>query len=539
MSGNFSQAPGVALTAAQTKGYVGVHIEQGVPVLDRDLNLLGDLITATVQQVVQRHIGDGTAGKGDLAITSNGNTNDFAIAAGSYLVGGAEVTLAASTTYLTQAVPASVGALPALTTPVATQPNPRLDTVYVDLWVDEIDDSIDPTLGNPSDVGLRTSTRSKSQVVVRVAENAAAPPTPPAGHTFSPLAQLSRPTGAASPGSGTPGSNTITDRRQTGLSFALLAKRMSDIQTVLSPAVVAVAPSHALPGQANPLVITGRNLDLGAMTVMIGATQGVVDTTQTGPTQLVVAVPATTPPGTWPLTVTGLIGSTTAATPIVIDTPPPPPKFAASNATPGQIVPQHAPAGVTPAAQLTLNGSHFLGVNRVTFNATPPVYAVLGGDLLSVTDSVITLRVPAQLATSVGATMTLTVSVDGSTTLQDTTDVLFTVDSLPIPTPAFGPTGSQITTTPASNPVTQTHGGQVTLNGTNFGTSSATTTVRFIGTNTVAAATTDFVSVDQTTIVVKVPTALTVGAAPNNKCRIVVIVQGIQSLPSNDSLTIV
>jgi hypothetical protein len=535
MSGNFSQAPADALTAALAKGYLGVHIEQGVPVLDRNLNLLGDLIAAQLRQIVQRYIGDGAAGSSDFAITSSGVANDFAVAAGSYLVGGVTVTLAANTTYSTQTAPASAQpAPPPLTTPAAAQPNPRLDAVYLDLWIDEIDDSIDPDLANPGDVGLRTSTRTKPQFVVRVAENAAAPPAAPAGHSYAPLAQLSRPTGVATPGTGAPANNTITDQRQTGLSFALLARRMADIETVLNPVVVAVAPSHALPGQSNPLVITGRNLDLGAVTVMIGSIAGVVDPTQTTATSLTVAVPASTPPGTWPLTVTSLIGSTTAATLITIDPPPPPPAFVAANASPGQIVPAHAATG----AQITLNGSHFLGVNRVTFNVDPPVYAASGGDLLSVADTVITLHVPALLAGLVGATMTLSVSVDGSTSLQATSDILFTVDSQPIPTPAFGPTGSQIATTPATNPVTQSHGGQVTLNGTNFGTSTATTAVHFIGSNNAAAAATDFVSITPTTIVVKVPAALTVAAAPNNKCKVAVIVQNIQAL-SNDSLTIV
>ena len=37
--GNFSQAPADVLAAALAKNYVSVLVEQGVPVLDRDLNL--------------------------------------------------------------------------------------------------------------------------------------------------------------------------------------------------------------------------------------------------------------------------------------------------------------------------------------------------------------------------------------------------------------------------------------------------------------------------------------------------------------------
>ena len=49
------------LVASQGKGYVGLHIEQGVPLLDRDLNLLHDLVAASVRSVITRYIGNGIA----------------------------------------------------------------------------------------------------------------------------------------------------------------------------------------------------------------------------------------------------------------------------------------------------------------------------------------------------------------------------------------------------------------------------------------------------------------------------------------------
>jgi hypothetical protein len=106
----------------------------------------------------------------------------------------------------------------------------------------------------------------------------------------------------------------------------------------------------------------------------------------------------------------------------------------------------------------------------------------------------------------------------------------FTVDA-PAPPPSFGPVGSQF------SPQTQIHGGQITLAGNNFGTSAATTQVSFTGTNMVPALASDIVSVSQTQIVVKVPAALTVAAAPNNTATITVIVNG-QSITSNDKLKV-
>jgi hypothetical protein len=37
---DFSRAPSDTLAAGQQRGHLGVHIEQGVPLLDRELNLL-------------------------------------------------------------------------------------------------------------------------------------------------------------------------------------------------------------------------------------------------------------------------------------------------------------------------------------------------------------------------------------------------------------------------------------------------------------------------------------------------------------------
>src|SRR5205085_7300647 len=108
--------------------------------------------------------------------------------------------------------------LPALTPRAASQPDPRIDTVYLDAWVEEIDETGDVDLANGTDVGMRTSTRSKVQFVVRVAENAAATPnSPPTGHIFVPLAQISRPSS---------GGPSIIDKRLTQLSFAQAALRL-------------------------------------------------------------------------------------------------------------------------------------------------------------------------------------------------------------------------------------------------------------------------------------------------------------------------
>src|ERR1039458_6358120 len=56
---DYSTSPQEVLLANQQKGYVGLHIEQGVPLLDRDLNLLHDLISATIRSLIANYVGNG------------------------------------------------------------------------------------------------------------------------------------------------------------------------------------------------------------------------------------------------------------------------------------------------------------------------------------------------------------------------------------------------------------------------------------------------------------------------------------------------
>jgi hypothetical protein len=511
--GNFSQAPGDALAAAIARNYISVHVEQGVPVLDRDLNLLGDVIAAKMRNIVQRHIGSGIADTADFAIQANGNPNDFAVVAGTCLVNGVEITLAANTTYMTQVVPLTASPappLPPLTTPAAA----RLDTVYLDSWLDEIDDSPtpagDPTLGNSTDVGIRTSTRTTVSFCVRVLENAPSPsalPAAPTGHVYYALAQLSRQSGVAVL---TPAQ--ITDVRQKSLSMPVLEARIRTLEGLLAPTITSYSPEHVIAGQAFPITIVGNNFLVGTTQVLLGTSPGTIIGATSTNTSLVVHVPVSATPGTWQVAVQNSVGLAVATDPLLIDPPPPSPKFAAPN---NQFTPTHA----APGATITLNGTDFLGVNRVTFNTATPVSALPGGDLLNVTATAIKVNVPAVL--QVGQTCTIFVGIDGAPTMNATSGDLFTVDpAVPPPAPpAFG----EVPFTPQ----TQTHGNPVTLNGTNFGTSTTTTQVQFTGTNTVTAAATDMVSVSPTQIVVKVPAGLTVATSPNNTATITVIVNGL------------
>jgi hypothetical protein len=182
--GNFSKSPGTVLAANQTKGYVGIHIEQGVPVLDRDLNLMHDFLAAAVRSLLAKYIGDGVIGSGFLIQTLSPAANNFKINAGTALVGGIEATFPAAINYSDQA------GLPPLNGSGLTA---RQDVVFLDVSLSEVDGSVDPDLTNSDDVGVQTSVRDKLNRVVRVAENTTAVPAPAAGHFHLALARISRP----------------------------------------------------------------------------------------------------------------------------------------------------------------------------------------------------------------------------------------------------------------------------------------------------------------------------------------------------------
>lgn len=237
--GNFSTDPLQELERSRAQGYVGVRIEQGVPVLDRDLNLLGDLVASTVREILEAHLGSGIAGRGDaFAVRALPADNDLRICGGgACLVGGIQVEIGADLDYGAQP-----GA-PALTTPGAD----REDAVYLDVWVDEVDAEGDAALANGADVGMETSVRLRPAWRVRVAEDARGAPAPARGHAHCLLARLERPAGEA-----VIGPEAIVDLRRTGLNLADVVRRLERIEAVLA------APLPQTPARDRLQLVEGR-----------------------------------------------------------------------------------------------------------------------------------------------------------------------------------------------------------------------------------------------------------------------------------------
>lgn len=211
--GNFSRH-----TFDKLKHYVGVRLQQGVPILDADWNEQEDVRRFELQAFLKWFVGNGVPrGDDGFHVMEADAGNDFAIEQGRCLVEGWDVANDRGESYASQRLFGNdalarawgVAPLPALTTPAAA----RTDRVYLDVWEREVGAAEDPALVNPA-IGIETSVRLKREWVVRVAEGAAALPAAPAGHVFYEIAALDRPAGAAKIARG-----QIRDLRRTGLTI--------------------------------------------------------------------------------------------------------------------------------------------------------------------------------------------------------------------------------------------------------------------------------------------------------------------------------
>lgn len=393
--GNFSKQPLQALLENLGKGYIGLHVEQGVPVLDRDLNLLNDLVQAMVRQIVSRYIGDGVAaGVEGFAVQAIPANNDFRITAGGAgggycLVGGIEVFLGANMNYGDQTD------LPALSTPGPTQPDPRVDRVYLDVWIEEVDGAADADLLNPDDVGIQTSVRERPAWRVRVAEGLPVPEPLP-GHAHYPIARLTRPRNEAEIRT-----EMITDDRRTIRSLAEVESRLALLETLIVLPAFEPPPNEFAPnlgGAGTNVTLSGRNFNIGTPRVFFGTTEAALAGTPTA-TTIVTTVPTG---GSGPVKITVITDGGSAVTLddfLVLPSAPPadPPVF---EAPPDEFAPNLGGAGTA----VTLLGDHFdVPGLQVFFGA---VGATIDSVNTAVSPMAIVARVPAGVSGPVNIRIT-------------------------------------------------------------------------------------------------------------------------------------
>lgn len=219
--GNFSRD-----TFDKLKHYVGVRLQQGVPLVDADWNEQEDIRKHELRTFLKWFVGDGVPKNNDgfHILMAAWQDNDFIIKGGTpgdpgrCLVDGWDVVNENDMRYSEQALyndstlaaAWGVSALPPISPPSSAN---RVDLVYLDVWERMVGAPEDPDLVHP-DIALETCVRLKREWVVRVGEGQNTLPPAPAGHVFYPLAVLSR-----VPGKNTIEQSDLTDFRKTGLGL--------------------------------------------------------------------------------------------------------------------------------------------------------------------------------------------------------------------------------------------------------------------------------------------------------------------------------
>lgn len=233
--GNFSRN-----TFDRLKHYVGVRLQQGVPLIDADWNEQEDIKKFELQAFLKWFAGNGVpiGNDGFQIVAAASTTNDFDISggdgtaegAGRCIVEGWDVMIESDMRFSNQALYNNaslagqwgVDPIAPLTTPAAD----RQDTVYLDVWEREVDSSEDSDLINPA-IGLETCVRIKREWAVRVAEGSLVLPAPASGHFFYAIATIQRPGG-----NNTISAPHIVDLRAIGVNLSDLAKEIQDARGI-------------------------------------------------------------------------------------------------------------------------------------------------------------------------------------------------------------------------------------------------------------------------------------------------------------------
>jgi hypothetical protein len=215
--GNFSRD-----TFDKMKHYVGVRLQQGVPIVDADWNEMEDIRKYELQAFLKWFVGDGVPQGNDGFHIVAVPVNDFIIKAGRCLVDGWDVINDDRLRYTTQRLYkyprlARVWKVPPLE---ELEPPPegtdRTDLVYLDAWEREVDSEGDYEHLVHPDIGIETCVRLKREWVVRVREGTSVPapgdPDYRTGHRYYALATITRENG-----DGTIHAGDITDLRERRL----------------------------------------------------------------------------------------------------------------------------------------------------------------------------------------------------------------------------------------------------------------------------------------------------------------------------------
>lgn len=185
--GNFSRKPEDRLKDALAKHYVGVRLQQGVPLLDADWNEMDGIRKAAHEALGTRFIGNGVpSGSDGFRVFAIAEDNNIGIRKGDLLVDGRMISCDSDTTYALQP---NAKLTDTLTTPA----DDTSFVAYLDAWEREVDSDEDKELVDDR-IGIETCLRAKQEWAVRVAKGSGVTdvPKPLSGHVHYPLALLLR-----------------------------------------------------------------------------------------------------------------------------------------------------------------------------------------------------------------------------------------------------------------------------------------------------------------------------------------------------------
>lgn len=481
-----------------TRRYVGVRLQQGVPIVDRDWNEMEDIRKFELRTFLKWFIGDGVpsgvdAFKIDLPSSST-DANDFTIRAGIgatspagandfdiglyfegyYLADGIGVFITSDTAFTSQplhesqagaSVLATAWNVPTIKSIALPTPQNTALVVYLDVWDRLVPPTEDPTNLILPGLGTESCARTKREWAVRARPLPTSGGTVPApgdsdylsGHGYSALATIVSRTSSniVNPGD-------ITDLRQTRLTLANLlhadlVRRVGVLENLLllpafDPSPNQFTPTSGSVGQT--ITLHGRNFTVGKPRVLFGS----VEATMIGATgatgtnafrgfELTAMVPPGVP-GNVKITVIITDGVTAVSTVMSDDT------FTVLG-VPVFGSPQFTPTSGTSGIAVIISGFNFDAPNlKVEFDF--PDGTVIPATVSSSSATQIATTVPNP--NGLYGNWRIRVTTDHGTALSDNT---FTI--LPLP-PAFAAPGSQFTPTSMS----RINRVNVTLNGSNF-----------------------------------------------------------------------
>jgi len=229
-------------TFNKLKHYVGVRLQQGVPIVDADWNEMEDIRKCELEAFLRAYIGDGVPrgidsflisdpenpGDDPCDFTING-TDRLGEDAGRCLVQGWDVLIEENIKYSEQPLyndPTLADAWKVQPLEPLSNPGdqPRVDLVYLDVWEREVysndpfDKLFDPPMVNP-DLGEETCIRMRREWVVRVGP----PGLVPLGHHRYNLAKVHWNDGGA------PGNHRMEDLRREIIPLEELTQELVDL----------------------------------------------------------------------------------------------------------------------------------------------------------------------------------------------------------------------------------------------------------------------------------------------------------------------